>query len=71
MNNVFYLDLAEIVLPDAVYEMEESKKFKIMYRRAIKYGETVGCFYSETESSYSVVLKDETGAVRAIIEFEK
>ena len=71
MNNVFYLDLAELVLPDAVYEMEESKKFKIMYRRAIKYGETVGCFYSETESSYSVVLKDETDAVRAIIEFEK
>ena len=71
MNNVFYLDAAELVLPENVYAEEESKSFKIMYRQAIKYGETVDCLYGETDTSRSVVLKDEKGAVRAIIEFEK
>ncbi len=71
MNNVFYLDAAKLVLPDEVYALPESKRFRIMYRQAIKYGETVDCLYAETEKAYVVTLKDEKGSVRAIIEFEK
>jgi hypothetical protein len=42
-----------------------------MYRKAIKYGETIRCFYGETENAYVVTLKDESGDVRAIMELEK
>ena len=71
MNNVFYLDAAKLVLPDGVYALPESKRFRIMYRQAIKYGETVDCLYADTESAHVVTLKDEKGSVRAMIEFEK
>jgi hypothetical protein len=42
-----------------------------MYRRAIKYGETVRCLYGETESAYVVTVKGEEDDVRAIIELKK
>ena len=42
-----------------------------MYRKAIKYGESVKCFYGETENAYIVTLKDADGDVRAIMELEK
>ena len=71
MNNVFYLDAAKLALPEEVYALPESKRFKIMYRQAIKYGETVDCLYAETETSHIITLKDENGVARSIIEFAK
>lgn len=71
MNNVFYLDVAKLMLPEDIYEGKDFSRFRIMYRKAIKYGEAVKCFYGETESSYIVTLKDAEGEVRAIMELEK
>ena len=71
MNNVFYLDLADLALPDEVYAKEESKEFEIMYRQAIKYGETVKCFYGETEDAHIVTVKDAAADIRAIIKLFK
>ena len=71
MNNVFYLDLAELVLPDEVYAKEESREFEIAYRQAIKYGETVKCCYAETNEAYFVTVKDTEGEVRAVIKLYK
>ena len=71
MNNVFYLDVAKLMLPEDIYEGKDFSRFRIMYRKAIKYGETVKCFYGETENAYIVTLKDAEGDVRAIMELEK
>ena len=71
MNNVFYLDLAELVLPDEVYAKDESCEFEIEYRQAIKYGETVKCCYSETDEANFVTVKDDNGDIRAIIKLYK
>jgi acyl-ACP thioesterase len=71
MNNVFYLDVAKLMLPEDVYEGKDFSRFRIMYRKAIKYGETVKCLYGETENAYIVTLKDADGDVRAIMELEK
>ncbi len=57
MNNVFYLDLANLVIPEEVYEKGECSEFEIMYRKAIRYGETVKCLYSETDSNYTITVK--------------
>ncbi len=57
MNNVFYLDLAELILPEEVYEKGECNEFEIMYRKAIRYGETVKCFYTEEDDGYYVTIK--------------
>ena len=71
MNNVFYLDVAKLMLPEDVYEGKDFSEFRIMYRKAIKYGEKVKCFYGETEKAYVVTLKGEDGEVRAIMELGK
>ena len=71
MNNIFYLDAAKSVLPDEVYENHDFRGFKIMYRQAIKYGETVKCCYGESESAYTITVKGAEGDLRAIIELCK
>ncbi len=59
MNNVFYLDLANLALPEEVYEKGECSEFEIMYKKAISYGETVKCLFSESETAYTVTVKNE------------
>lgn len=59
MNNVCYLELANLVLPDEVYNQAACDEFEIMYRKAVSYGETVKCLYGETEDSYMVAIKSQ------------
>lgn len=56
MNNVCYLDLAKCILPDAVYEKKVTS-FEIMYRKAIEYGKTVTCHYSELSDGCFIAIK--------------
>lgn len=72
MNNVFYLDLADTVLPDEVYGDGEYDEFEITYRREIKYGEHIRCLYAETSDSHIVAFKGaEDSDIRAIIKLNK
>lgn len=72
MNNVFYLELANLILPEEVYQQGECNEFEIMYRKAIEYGETIKCRYSETEDSYVITLKSQDGSeLKAIIKLYK
>jgi acyl-ACP thioesterase len=71
MNNVFYLDLAKLLLPDEVYDNTDFSEFKIMYRQAIKYGETVTCAYGVCGDRHIVTLKGDDGEIRAIMELVK
>lgn len=59
MNNVCYLKLANLVLPDEVYEKAACDELEIMYRKAVPYGATVKCLYAETEDSYVVAIKSQ------------
>lgn len=71
MNNVCYLEVADMILPDDVYNAPESDEFEIMYRRAVKYGEEIICRYSDTENGIFVTLKDKENDLRAIIKLKK
>lgn len=59
MNNVCYLELANLILPEEVYAQPECKEFEIMYRKAVPYGDTVKCLYAEAEDSYIVAIKSQ------------
>ena len=59
MNNVFYLDLANLALPEEVYEKGECSEFEIMYKKAISYGETVKTLFAEEEGRYVIAVKNE------------
>lgn len=72
MNNVRYLDLASLVLPEEVYALGEANEFDITYRKAIAYGETVGCQYSEDDTArYIVMTVEDDKDVRAIVKLYK
>lgn len=69
MHNLYYLDLAYETLPEAVYEKRPFDNVRIMYKREIKYGETVICKYSKVENKNVVVINSEDEKIlHAIIE---
>lgn len=72
MNNVCYLELANLVLPEEVYNQAACDEFEIMYRKAIPYGETVKCLYAETEDCYIVTFKSEDlSDMHAVVKYYK
>lgn len=68
MNNVYYIDLATLTLPEEVYQQGECNEFLITYRKAIAYGEQVRCYYGEDGNERTVCIKSEDGTqVHAIV----
>lgn len=59
VNNVAYLEIASLVVPDEVYNQKESLEFEVMYKKAIKYKEKVKCYYKEESDYYNIVMKSE------------
>lgn len=65
MNNVKYLDIAAESLPDNAYGTGEADEFEITYRKAVPYGKTLVCEYSEDDTARFVTMRtdDEVNAV--------
>ena len=71
MNNVHYLEIANLVLPEELY-VDEPNEFSIRYRKAVTYGETVKCLYGESGEGCTVAMKSEdSDELRAIVLFYK
>ena len=72
MNNVNYLDLASLVLPEEIWDQPEACEFEIAYKQAIVAGETVVCLYTETEDSRYVTIKSQDlSDTKAVIRLSK
>lgn len=68
MNNIFYMDLADIVLPDEISKENVFTSFEIMYKKEIKYKDKVKCLYTEAEEGSTIVLKNlENDEIHSII----
>lgn len=50
MHNLNYLDLAYEVLPEDIYENHDFTHIEIMYKKQVRYGDTVKCLYSKESS---------------------
>ena len=46
MHNLYYLDLAYEALPDDVYNKRPFDNIRVMYKKEIKFGESVRCKYA-------------------------
>ena len=69
MNNIHYLELSGLMLPEELY-VNEPTEFSIRFRKAVTYGETVKGFYGECADGHTVVLKGhDEGETRAIVRF--
>lgn len=72
MNNVYYMELANFVLPDEVYALPECKSFEINYKKAIPFGVNVKCLFTDTPEAYYVTIKNEAKTeTHAIIKMNK
>ena len=72
MNNVSYMKLAELILPEEVYNSPEALEFEIMYKKAIKCDEEVKCLFTETDEFYNISVKSlDLTDLKAIIRLYK
>ncbi len=69
MHNLYYLDLAYEALPDEIYSKWPFDNIRVMYKKEIKFGETVKCKYALENDRNIVVIESEDGKIlHAIIE---
>lgn len=72
VHNTYYLDFAYEVLPEEVYENSNLDNFEILYKKEVKLGETIKCFYAKIENSHYVVMKSEDKqTVHCIVRFDE
>lgn len=68
MNNIFYMDLVDIVMPDEISKSNQFNNFEIMYKKEIMYKDNVKCMYSEDGNSHTIAIKSgENGDLHSII----
>lgn len=72
MNNVYYLDLVNNLLPEDVYQKGDAGEFIIMYKSAIQYDETVNCSFAVEPDCYTVTIKSQDKTeLKAVIRLMK
>ena len=72
MNNVHYIEQAELALPEDAVAKLSQLGFEIYYRKEIKYGERVNCFYDFDGEAHNVFIKSADGeTLHAQIKFLK
>ncbi len=59
MHNLNYLKVAYEALPENIYFGKECNNLNIMYKRQIKFGDKVKCYYSYEDKSHYVTIKSE------------
>lgn len=63
VNNIHYIDYALESLPEDVYNSNEFDNIEIHYKKEIKYGETINCYYSFENNKHIVTIKNEDNSV--------
>lgn len=72
VNNVAYLKIAGLILPENAFDGKESNEFEIMFRNSIKLGEHVKCFVKEIGDGFNITIKSEDlSELKAIIRLYK
>lgn len=67
MHNLNYINLAYETLPENIY-ISELNNIEVMFKKQIKIGETVDCFYSYTNNTNIITIKNkENNTVNAIV----
>lgn len=57
MHNLNYLDLAYETLPEDIYFNTEFNNIEIMYKKAIRLGDTSKCLYTFNDDKHIIVIK--------------
>ena len=69
VNNANYLDIACEAFPND-FDIDKVKDIEIYYKKQIKIGETVRCYYSNNDEAHTVYIKSQDGKnLHAILKF--
>lgn len=63
VNNVHYIDYAMETLPEEIYNSFEINNVQIHYKKEIKYGEKIKCYYSLKNNKHIITIKNEDDSV--------
>lgn len=59
LHNIYFMDIANEVLPMDVYKNAQFNQIGMMCKKEIKLGDTVKVFYRKTDDGYTIVIKSE------------
>lgn len=59
LHNIYFMDIANEVLPMDIYKNAQFDNICMMCKKEIKLGDTVKVFYSKVENGYTIVIKSE------------
>lgn len=72
VHNIYYMDIANEVLPMDIYGQTEFNKIRIMYKKGIKLNENVNVYYNTENEKYIISIKSEDNKdLHSIIILEK
>ena len=57
VHNLNYLSIAYEIIPDDVYDNKELNNVEILFKKELKYGDTVKSYLYEEDNSYIIVMK--------------
>ena len=57
VHNLNYLNIAYEILPDNIYEAEELNNVEILFKKELKYGDTVKSYLYKENNSFIIVMK--------------
>lgn len=63
VNNINYISYAIETLPEEIYEKNEFNNIQIHYKKEIKYGEIIKCYYSVKHNKHIVTIKNEDDSI--------
>lgn len=67
MNNIAYLEVANEILPFEIYQKNMYNNIRINYKKELKYGESVDCYYANIDNKHIITLKNDN-KIHATIE---
>lgn len=71
LHNIYYLDIANEVLPLDIYKNTEFNNIEVMCKKEIKLGDTVKVFYNVENDVHTITIKSEDESVlHAIIKYK-
>jgi len=68
VHNIYYMDVANEVLPLEIFKNTEFNNINIMYKKEMKLGENVKIYYSKKDNKYTISIKShDNSLLHAII----
>ena len=63
VNNLHYIDYALETLPEDVYSYHEFDNIEINFKKEIKYGDVINCYYSYEDNKHVITIKSEDNSI--------